>query len=407
MKPFIRAAWVGGGLCLMFLAACSDDSGEPIYIFDTGEGDADSDADTDSDADSDNDGDGDSDADGDSDTDTDGDSDTDIDGDADGDTDVDGDSDADSDGDADIIIDSDEACGEWDLELDMVPSRLMILQDLSSSMNQGSPSKWAQAQTALRGLMDTFGDSRILEFGFDIFPDTDNCNTFDPLVLDSAPANGEMIRNIVNLVAPSRTTPLYMAMSNFLDFSYAPVFSSGELDSYLVIVSDGKDTCGHEPDDDDDATAEDLGGMTRLLREQLGIMTIAIGFGTDSDPEQLNAIAQNGGTPFSNYIIATDGAALEQTFHEIAAFSINCRFEIEVDQTEIDQDIDYGLVNFYFDGALVGLDRNCATGHGWDWVVPGSEVVFCDQACDAVRVGAVAEVSARFGCETEPVIMVK
>ena len=96
-------------------------------------------------------------------------------------------------------------------------------------------------------------------------------------------------------IEPNGKTPLYLAMSRFKDPAHAPVFSNGEGRPFLVIVSDGDDTCGTEVPDAGErvigASAAELGVLTRELWDDYGISTIAVGFGTGINAAQLRAIA--------------------------------------------------------------------------------------------------------------------
>ena len=356
--------------------------------------------------------------DADSDADTDSDTDTDTDGDSDTDTDADGDTDSDADGgdpdggdpDGGDTSGGTEECGEWELSIAFVPSRLMLLQDLSSSMGEGNPTKWSQAQTALMGLLDKFGFSNMLAFGFDVFPDRRDCHAEDPLVMDCAPSNGQAIFEILSRLELSRSTPLFMAMQNFTNPSYAPVFSQADIDTYLVVVSDGMDSCGFEPGGSgwqNNVGATDLANITQTLLLDHGIMTMAIGFGDDADPEQLNAIAENGGTPYSTYFTAGNSTELEAVFNEIAGFAIQCEFRIDPTATGTTA-IDKDKVNFYFDGETVPMDEGCAAGTGWEWTdTSQTEVRFCDEACGRIKAGEVQDISATFGCDTVVVVPIK
>jgi hypothetical protein len=209
---------------------------------------------------------------------------------------------------------------------------------------------------------------------------------------------------VLNRLELVLSTPLYMAIQNFLDPAYAPIFSRGDMDSYLVIISDGKDVCGPPPgflDINGGASSQEMADITSSLLNQTGIMTMAIGFGTEADPEQLNAVASNGGTPYDTFFPANDRAELEAVFNEIASFALTCEFSIDPAQTSA-VTIDKNKVNFYFDGNVVGKNDGCATGVGWTWTdATQSAVEFCGQSCAAIKDGSVQDISATFGCDTE------
>jgi hypothetical protein len=271
-------------------------------------------------------------------------------------------------------------------------------------MREGTPMKWIQARSALISLLASFGFTDLLEFGFDVFPDVRDCWADKPLVIDSAPLNGQNIFDILTLIELSQSTPLFMAMGNFLNDSYAPVFTSTDYPSYLIIISDGKDTCGNEtdhfPDEALGANAAQLGTRARSLLDEQQIFTIAIGFGEAADPEQLNAIAQNGGTDYDRYIQVNNRNELEAVFHELAAYTINCEFDINpvMKADESSYVIDYSQIEFFMDGSRVPRDPGCSQGIGWDWVVEEQVVEFCNEACMEIRSKGSSSISAEFEC---------
>jgi hypothetical protein len=383
-------------LPMVLVMGCSEEPKKKIIYMNGGSGDDNGDADT-GDADT---GDGDT-GDGSSDADTD------ADGDSDGDSDVDTDADADYDSEDYQELDTGEACGDWELSLDLHKSRLMILQDISYSMAQGVPTKWEQAREAMERLLGTFGNSGLLEFGLDAFPRGGYCGTSGPVVLDCGPGQASVIEETMDNLDLGDGTPLYRAMQNFADPTYAPVFADTEVPHYLVVLTDGQDVCGTDPDNTDvnGATAAELQDMTEDLLFTQNIMTVAIGFGEDVDADQLNAIAANGGTPFTEYMVAADRDELLEAFVDIVALTISCRFEIDPQQIG-DDEMDRNLVNFYFDGETLPMDDDCRQGEGWTWVNAERTIVeFCEQACDDLKYGEVIEITGRFGCDTK--VMVK
>jgi hypothetical protein len=442
-------------LALALLPACanSSSSGEEIDT-DTGTGtdsDTDVDTDIDTDTDSDTDGDTDTDTDVDTDTDTDADSDSDTDADSDADTEedtlecVDDDSDwwcasidcddSDSsvfpnqdeipdngvDDDCDGLTDEEESsssdsdsdvCYEEELEIEPVITRVVILQDTSGSMDEGFPlTKWEHTVLALATLLSTWGDSDI-EFGFDFFPNYyywSSCGFLTAMKVPPGPDTEDQILDFLYWYAPIGATPLYCAMNQFLELDYAEGFPEYGYESYLLVVSDGQDTCGTLPYlsvECFDGINEDFGDysiypyhLTAKTEEllDLGIKTIAIGFGSDVDPVQLNAIAAAGGTPFTEYLHAEDAVELNDALETIVSeVAVECLYYIGFpDEEEVDPD----EVNFYFDGDVVPYDEECADGVGWTWADPpdNTQVQFCEEACAELQ-SEVEIISATWGC---------
>jgi hypothetical protein len=118
------------------------------------------------------------------------------------------------------------------------------------------------------------------------------------------------------------------------------------------------------------------------------------------DANQLNVIAQNGGTAFDTYLVASDGDELQDAFEAIASSVIGCVFTIDEPEATADPE----NVNFYFDDEVVPYDPDCEYGVGWTWTdETHTEVLFCDEACVELQGGSVGTVSAKFGCPSAPV----
>ena len=313
---------------------------------------------------------------------TDTDIDTDIDTDADSDTDGDTDTGTDGDTDADTDI-----CDEQDIPIWNDPVRVMILIDHSASM---SGSKWDIARNAIYNLMDTFAVTS-LEFGLDVLPDaTDySCQVAAPVVIDSGPDTETDISDALAAMVTTSTTPIYDAMNAFIDPDYAPGLAANMYDKYLVLVTDGMDSCTS-------LGTSDFINLTSLL-VSMGIKVIVVGFTIDVDPAQLNAIAANGGTDFTTYLDAADETSLNAAFTAIGSSIINCVFNIDAPSASANPD----QVNFYFDEDLIPMDDDCSSGSGWHWLdEEHTQVEFCPDTCDLLASGDVEEIRATFGYDT-------
>ncbi len=312
----------------------------------------------------------------------------------DGAADADSDSDDDADGDSDI-------CDALEFDIEVVPPRMMILLDGSPSMADND--KWDTATGAISDLVETWFEQ--IHFGFDVFPSSGNCNVDVPVVMDVDTSAFGSIAVIGKMPGgpTGGSTPLYCGIANFLDPTYAPVFSSTEVNSYLVVVSDGSDLCGKGcctigtdcrlPGNSAPVFAE---LATDLLNGDNPIMTFSIGLG-EEDEEDLNAIASNGGTGFSQYFPAKNASALNAAFADIADQTVSCTYNF----SKLEPGADRNQINVYFDNTVVGYDENCVKGKGWNWVdSEHTEIEFCEQACESLKSGNVSEVLATFGCET-------
>jgi len=291
----------------------------------------------------------------------------------------------------------------------------MILQDMSYSMvdtEVANPTNWSQALPALNTMLTDWTGSQI-QFGFDIFPDGSStafqgCHVEELVQIDTATGNEAAIMTYINSNTPNgASTPLYCGMANFLEADYAPDFQDPTANSYLLVVSDGADLCGEgcctalNPFAHPEcvATEDEFDALTQELLAA-GFKTFVIGFGVGADPDQLNAIASNGGlpAPFNQFIYASDQASLEGALTEIANEVITCVYNVG----SPDASADPNDVNFYFDGNIVYYDEDCSVGEGWHWVDDEhTQVEFCEAACELLQGGTVSNIKATWGCPTE------
>jgi hypothetical protein len=288
-----------------------------------------------------------------------------------------------------------------------VPARVTLLEDKSQSMMENN--KWNLALDAIESMVSQF-DSDIA-FGLDLFSvstmDEQSCDVGESVVLDTVLGNGSDVMRRLTSTEPNGATPLLLAMLNYADPEYAPLFVHNDAQSYLVIVSDGEDTCGEKGvfNLDEGASAEMLGDAAALLLESLGIQTIAIGFGDGINPEQLNAIASRGGTSFTTFLNASDGEELTAALVSIAeTVVVSCRYSLG----EVEKNADLDLVNVYFDGTAVPRDTGCAHGIGWTWVDDSRRMIqFCEHQCSLLEASRVSEIVIKIMCDESELVLVK
>lgn len=323
-------------------------------------------------------------------------------GDADSDSDSDGDSDADTDSDTDTDSDSDgdtDVCDEANFEIDLVPGRLMILQDFSSSMNDSN--KWNDARSALLAVL-TDPQFSSIQFGFDVFPDYDFCGV-GTLQLACGPDTAADIATALPNIDPASGagTPLYCALENLLHDSYgAGLLNTGET-TYVLLVSDGEPSCTTYECDGSytDVTPAMMGDLAADLAA-LDVRTFVIGFGYSGDPTYLEAVADNGGTGTA-VINVSDSAALESALSTVVGEVVSCTYEIgEPDPTADPED-----VNIFFasggDEAVVPYDDDCGAATGWMWANDEhTRITFCEAACEELGSGGVESVTIEWGCPT-------
>lgn len=307
-----------------------------------------------------------------------------------------------------------DICQSVTTSLEQVATRVMILLDRSESMNDNN--KWEIALSAIDPMVTEF-DNRIA-FGLDLFSvnandrhrssrDSAMCDVGDGAVLDVSLNNGSEILEALSGFRPGNATPLLLAMMNYDDSDYAPEFMNSKGNSYLVIISDGMDTCGDDGQFNRDAgaSAQQLAEIAAQLNSESNIHTIVIGFGEGADPDQLNAIARAGGTEFTEYFDASDGDELTEALGSIAeAVVVSCRFEIgEVDSNALNLD----LVNIFFDDHAIPRDIDCSRNTGWTWTDSSRTTIeFCQAACDQIKANEVDDFQLEIACSADDVLII-
>lgn len=306
-----------------------------------------------------------------------------------------------------------DVCQANDLEIEPAPVALMILQDMSASMDPNANTiipqgRWAVVKPAIEDLLAEFADSKI-NFGLDFFPAINavedgfnpKCTVNTEPVFDcSAQKAQAIIDALPDDDAPAGYTPLLKAMDNYTIAGYAPKCQFSTEQAFLLIVSDGTDSCGMGDDINvNDTTAEDLGNMTAELLSA-GIKTFAIGFGDAADSDQLNAIAAAGGTQFTTFLSAENSGELKAAFAQIAASIVKCKFDLPTVEENAERD----KVNFYFNednvDSVIPFDDECKKDAGWAWVDSTKDAVYlCPSRCEQLQQGGIT-IFATWGCPT-------
>jgi len=312
------------------------------------------------------------------------------------DTDTDSDTDSDVDTDTDMDTDSDaDYCDEQDFTIEPQPARVLFLVDFSTSMGSGNPSPWNWVESGLKNVLSS-GSATANEYGIDIFPDTGACTTGMNVQMDPQGDLAQFYDFMDDNDPITGETPLYCGLANFNNASYAPRLLDSEVDSYLVVISDGPDNCGTDCSGGTPANESDLAGITSSLLSDHNLKTVAIGLGSSISDAQLNAIAANGGTEFTNFLSAPDQSAFESGISQIVQTTITCRYDVE----DYVAQADHEKVNFYFDENIVPFEEGCGSGgEGWNWI-DSDTVEFCPGSCLQIKEGYVSSISGRYGCPT-------
>src|SRR5262249_5080223 len=142
-------------------------------------------------------------------------------------------------------------------------------------------------------------------------------------------------------------TPTAEALNVLIDYAG---LADIERPNYVLLITDGQSTCENPVD-----------VVTSLRGETPEIRTFAIGCGSGANPDELSAIADEGGTARAGdprYYQADSATDLMSAFSTIAGSVLSCTYTL----SDVPQDLDQLYV--YFDRNPIARDTTQAAG--WD-----------------------------------------
>ena len=269
-----------------------------------------------------------------------------------------------------------------------VPPNVLIVLDRSGSMNssagQGQGTKWNIAKSAIATL--TGGFQGQIRFGLMLYPGTDQAGDHGSscgagvVFIDPAIDNAATVNDfLADAGTTSYGTPTAEALEVLLN--YSGLEDTGR-QNFVVLITDGQSSC------DDPVPV-----VTALKSESPSVTTFVIGFGGGVDPDELNDMADAGGTALSGgtkYYVANDAASLGAALAEVAGNVLGCTFVLGSVPPSLE------ALGVYFDQVVQPRDP----GHvdGWDYTADNNAVQFYGPACDALTTGSVTDLSFVYGC---------
>ena len=345
--------------------------------------------------------------------------------------------------------DGENGCAEAATSAELLPTNLLFVVDKSGSMNcnappidnecllperkvASEPTKWESTHAALVGTDDSETDRDEpglfrqlqglagLSAGLVIFPVDSRCAILarGALTTDIAPLDGAQVQALdaALTLTPEGETPLAGAAIRGLDVLRERLVS-GDIwgNSYLVLMTDGEETC-------QEAALDDLKEYVPLALSGFDIRTYVIGApGSEGSRALLSQLAHLGGTARAAecehesdqrnvgdcHIDLTESqdfaGDLAQVFRDLAQTTqASCAVDVPQDAF-----VDPDKVNVLFttsEGSKETIyydERNCSTeANGWQYTSTDQErIVVCGQACERLRADAGAKLNVVFGCK--------
>lgn len=197
-----------------------------------------------------------------------------------------------------------EVCNDGSCVFYQCLPRVLFVIDRSGSMS----SDWDEVLLAVSNIV---GNNPNIRFGLTGFPNNGSCGVAALPEVPFAEDNGVDIVSWFGSNEPEGSTPLLEMVLSLRDNANA--FFGGWA-AAVVLLSDGEDTCAW-----DSNIVQQLGTTTLELAALHEISTYVIGYSYDSNPAELNAIAENGGTSFTEHIPAGNEAELNDVLGDIVA----------------------------------------------------------------------------------------
>jgi hypothetical protein len=267
-----------------------------------------------------------------------------------------------------------------------IPPNVLILLDRSQSMNDAitGGTKWTIAKKAITDLLAAYGSQ--IRFGLGAFPGTTPiCTSAQQCTAGAvfvAPASdtAATINSVLSTATTCQGTPIAETLTALLGYKG---LSDTTRPNYILLITDGQATC-----------ADPVPVVTSLRKQTPEVKTFAIGFGSDVDPDQLNSMAQQGGTAIVGgppyYYLANDPASLANAFAAIAGHVLTCSYSLS--------DVPDDLAQLYVYQGKQAIARDTSHANGWDYDTKSNQLTFYGAACQALQSGQVSSLVIVYGC---------
>lgn len=288
-------------------------------------------------------------------------------------------------------------CGQTVFETTRLAPNMMILLDRSGSMGRtiGGETRWDIAKDAIENVTETFdGDIR---FGLATYSAclAGGCSA-GSIVVPLAPTNASAINGFLAPLNGSGSSD--GSPPNYLCDSGDPETSTGRSlfaltgdplqdalrDNAVLLVTDGEETAACTSD----GAEAGPNGAAALLGQDVPVRTYVVGFSSDVDADELNAVASAGGT--GTFVPANDAAALTAALSDIAGSVITCDFALDGAPDDV------SMLFIYFNDDPAGISEDGT--NGWTYDEMTMRLTFHGSSCDAITSGSVTDIDVVFGC---------
>jgi hypothetical protein len=290
-------------------------------------------------------------------------------------------------------------CGANEFGSTRLPPNVMIVLDRSGSMSNivDGRTRWDTAKDAVRTVTSRF-DSEI-RFGLATYSAClpGGCSA-GSVVVPIAERNASAIQSFLDPLrgegSPDGSSPRYLCDSGDPETSTGATLHAmvgeGSLQdpargNAVLLITDGAETEACT----DGGRLDGPSGAAALLAQSTSVRTFVVGFSSDVDAVELNAVATAGAT--ERFYPAEDAAALEDAFATIAESVRSCDFRLSETPPNLEE------LYVYFNNDPTGIPQDPADG--WSYDEATNVVRFHGSACMQLLDGAVEDIDIIFGCE--------
>jgi hypothetical protein len=288
-------------------------------------------------------------------------------------------------------------CGAQEAKVEPIPPNVLVVLDRSCSMNNpAGNTKWSIAVKALNQLTTDFAGK--IRFGLTMFPDLEGGNCGQgaipiPVGVGNEKAIQDLLTaSLVNADPYFPNGPCVTNIDTAIDqASKEPALADALRDSFLVLISDGKQSADCGGNAGDTKTEQYIGDLFNTK----GVPTFVIGFDVDIDATQMNEFAVAGGVPNSGmtkYYNAADQMSLDAALKAIALKTLSCTYTLEKTPPNVDE------IYVFFDNTKE-IARDVTHMNGWDYDATTNQVTFYGPSCDDLKNGVVTDIDIVLGCK--------
>jgi hypothetical protein len=338
----------------------------------------------------------------------------------------------------------DASCAGWSATAEPMASVLMLVVDVSNSMNETAPgsrqSKWEVTLTALQSAIDALPASTAV--GVLFYPNQDTGERTQPAPVTTCVATDELIpvdvlgsagstqrdtiQQALQRVNVTGGTPTYDAYGYALQELEATTLPGNK---FMLLITDGLPTYGPECVGDGTAESATDAYIAPILESigaahTAGTDTFIIGSpgsertssGSDARP-WLSHAAELGGTASDNcshtgpnychfdMVAEADFAAgLTAALGQIAGQIVQCDYALPAPPAG--ETLNPDQVNVVYttsDGQQLLVLRNAATDcqDGWSYSADSQQLLLCSDTCAQIQADRGASLELMFGCASE------